>query len=134
MGLVVAPDTSDDDGSQPERDKEEEAANPKLDQAERQKNKKPRRDDETCNLSREERKVTVIMRQIEEMGKRRRLSRLVLVQLSLRAGSGMETRKWVRNVGLATRVMLGARVQDRGCAEREVGRTGRGARSLKTRG
>jgi hypothetical protein len=42
----------------------------------------------------------------------------------------METRKWVRNVGLATRAMLGARQQDRGCAEREVGR---GARSLKTR-
>ncbi len=40
MGLVVAPDTSDDDSSQPERDKEEEAASPKLDQAERQKNKK----------------------------------------------------------------------------------------------
>jgi hypothetical protein len=42
----------------------------------------------------------------------------------------METRKWVRNVGLATRAMLGARQQDRGCAEREVGW---GARSLKTR-
>jgi hypothetical protein len=42
----------------------------------------------------------------------------------------VETRKWVRNVGLATRAMLRARDQDRGCAEREVGR---GARSLKTR-
>jgi hypothetical protein len=32
-----APDTSDDDGSQPERGKEAEAADPKLDQAEEQK-------------------------------------------------------------------------------------------------
>jgi hypothetical protein len=43
---------------------------------------------------------------------------------------GVETRKCVRNVGFATRAMLGAREQDRGCAEREVGRV---ARSLKTR-
>jgi hypothetical protein len=42
----------------------------------------------------------------------------------------MKTRKWVRNVSFATSAMLGAREQDRGCAEREVGR---GARSLKTR-
>jgi len=42
----------------------------------------------------------------------------------------METRKWVRNVGFARHAMLGAREQDRGCAEREVGRV---ARSLKTR-
>ena len=39
-----APDTSDDDGSQPERGKEAAAAGPKLDQAERQRNKKLRRD------------------------------------------------------------------------------------------
>ncbi len=52
-----APDTSDDDGSQPERGKEAEAAGPKLDedQAERQRNKKLRRDGEARNLSREER-------------------------------------------------------------------------------
>ena len=91
-----APDTSDDDGSQPERGKEAEAAGPK-----------------------------------RRWSKKRRLSRLVLAQLSLRAGSGMETRKWVRNVGFATRAMLGgARKQDRVCAVREVGRE---ARSLKRR-
>ena len=33
-------DSSNDDGSQPERGKEAEAAGPKLDQAERQRNKK----------------------------------------------------------------------------------------------
>jgi hypothetical protein len=48
----------------------------------------------------------------------------------LRAGSGVQTRKWVRNVGFATRAMLGGREQDRDCAEREVGR---GPRCLKTR-
>ncbi len=62
-----AHDTSDDDGSQPERGKEAEAAGPKLDQPERQRNKKPRRHGEARNVSREERKMTVIMRQIEEM-------------------------------------------------------------------
>ena len=62
-----APDTSDDDGSQPERGKEAEAAGPKLDQAERQRNKKLRRDGEARNLSREERKMTASTRQIEEM-------------------------------------------------------------------
>jgi hypothetical protein len=62
-----APDTSDDDASQPQRGKEAEAAGPKLDQAERQRNKKLRRDGEARSLSREERKMTAIMRQIEEM-------------------------------------------------------------------
>ena len=62
-----APDTSDDDGSQPERGKEAEAAGPKLGQAERQRNKKLRRDSESRNLSREEGKMTAIMRQIQEM-------------------------------------------------------------------
>jgi hypothetical protein len=62
-----APDTSDDQGSQPERGKEVEEAGPKLDQAERQRSKKLRRDGEARNLSREERKMTAIMRQIEEM-------------------------------------------------------------------
>jgi hypothetical protein len=62
-----APDTSDDDGSQPERGKDAEAAGPKLDQAERQRNKKLRRDGEARNLSREERKMPAIMRQIDEM-------------------------------------------------------------------
>jgi hypothetical protein len=90
---IDAPDTSDDDGSQLERGEEDEAAGPKLDQAERQRNKG------------------------------------LLAQLSLRAGSGMETRKWVRNVGFATRTILGARQPDRSCAEREVRR---GVRSLKT--
>jgi hypothetical protein len=73
-----APDTSDDDGSQPERGKEAEAVGPKLHQAERQRNKKLRRDGEAGNLSREERKMTAIMRQIEEMEQSRRRSRLVL--------------------------------------------------------
>jgi hypothetical protein len=62
-----APITSHDDGSQPQRGKEAEAAGPKLDQAEWQRNKKLRRDDEARNLSREERKMTAITRQIEEM-------------------------------------------------------------------
>jgi hypothetical protein len=44
----------------------------------------------------------------------------------------METRKWVRNVGLATRAMLGAREQDRGCGEREVGRGARKATRPKS--
>ena len=62
-----APDTSDDDGSQPERGTEAEDTGPPLDQAERQSSKKLRRDGEARNLSREERKMTAIMRQIEEM-------------------------------------------------------------------
>jgi hypothetical protein len=62
-----APVTSDDDGSQPEQGKEAEAAEPKLEQAERQRNKKLRRDGEARNLPREERKMTASMRQIEEM-------------------------------------------------------------------
>jgi hypothetical protein len=62
-----ASDTFEDDGSQRERGKEAEAAGPKLDQAERQKNKKLRRDGEARNLSQQERKMTAIMRQIEEM-------------------------------------------------------------------
>ena len=65
-----APDTSDDDGSQPEQGKEAEAAGPKLDQAERQRNKKLRGDGEARNLSREERNMTAIKRQIEEMEQR----------------------------------------------------------------
>ena len=55
-----APDTSDDGGSQEERGKEAEAAGPKLDQAERQRNKKLRRNGEARNLSREEHKMTQI--------------------------------------------------------------------------
>jgi hypothetical protein len=130
-----APDTSDDDGSQPERGNEAEAAGPKLDQAERQRNKKLMRDGEarTDDLSREQRKMTAIMRQIEEMEHKEKAVKAgpCFTQLAkLRAGSGMETRKWVGSVGFATSAMLGAREQDRGCAEREVGR---GARSLKTR-
>ena len=64
-----APDvseTSEDDGSRPERGKGAEAADPKLDQAGRQRIKKLRRDGEARNLSQEERKMTAIMRQIEE--------------------------------------------------------------------
>ena len=57
----------DDDGSQPERDKGAETVGPKLDQTERKRNKKLRRDGEARKLSREERKMTAIMRQIEEM-------------------------------------------------------------------
>jgi hypothetical protein len=59
-----------------------------------------------------------------------RESRLVLAPLSLRAGPGMEPRKWVRNVGFATRAMLGSREEERGCTEREARR---GARILKRR-
>ena len=43
--------TSDDDGSQPEQGKQADAAGPKLDQAERQRNKWLRRDGEARNLS-----------------------------------------------------------------------------------
>jgi len=53
-----APDTSD----------EEEAAGPKFDQIERKGNKKLRRDGEARTLSREDRKMTAIMRQIEGNG------------------------------------------------------------------
>ena len=67
-----APDTSGDDGSQPERGKEAEAVGPKLDQAERQRNKKLSRDGEAHNLSREERKMTAIMRQIDEMEQKKK--------------------------------------------------------------
>jgi hypothetical protein len=66
------------------------------------------------------------------------LSRLRLVMLvicrerSARAGSGMERRKWVRNVAFATRAILGRwRRQQRGCTVREVGRE---ARSSQARG
>ena len=94
-----APDTSDDDGSQPERGKEAEAADPKLDQAEtsdRQRNKKLRRDGEARNVSREERKMTAIMRQIEEMEQTEKAVQAgpCFTQLEGR-GSGMETRQWV---------------------------------------
>ena len=42
---------------------------------------------------------------------------------SARAGSGMERRKWVRNVAFATRAIVGRwRRQQRGCTVREVGR------------
>jgi hypothetical protein len=73
VGCKHAPDapvTSDDNSSQPERGQQPQAAGPKLDQAERQRNKKLRRDGEARNLSREERKMTAIMRQIEEMEKK----------------------------------------------------------------
>ena len=66
-GVPDAPVTSDDDGSHPKRGKEAEAADPKLDQAESQRNKKLKRDGEARNLSREKCKMTVIMWQIEEM-------------------------------------------------------------------
>ena len=87
-----APDTSDDDGSQPERGKEAEAAGPKLDQAERQRNKKLRRDGEARNLSREERKMTAIMRQIEEMEQKEKAVKAgpCFTQLEGRVGHGHE--------------------------------------------
>ena len=84
-----ATDTSDDDGSQPERGKEAEAAGPKFGQAERQRNKKPRRDGEARNLSREERKMTAIMRQIEEMEKAVKAGPC-FTQLEGRVGHGNE--------------------------------------------
>ena len=67
-----APVTSDDDGSQSERGKEAEASGPKLDQAERQRNKKLKPDGEARNLSREEREMTAVMRQIEEMEQKKK--------------------------------------------------------------
>jgi hypothetical protein len=81
-----APVTSDDDSSQPERGQQAEAADPKLDQAERQRHKKLRRDGEARNLSREERKMTAIMRQIEEMEQKEK---------AFQAGSGA----WKREGG-----------------------------------
>ena len=87
-----APDTSDDDGSQPERGKEAEAAGPTLDpswQTERQRNKKLRWDGEARNLSREERKMTAIKWQIEEMEQTEKAEKL-----GQENGSGVETRNW----------------------------------------
>ena len=52
--------------------------------------------------------MIIIKRQIEEMEhkeKKAKPSRLVLGQLSLRAGADMEMRKWSRNVALARRVI-----------------------------
>jgi hypothetical protein len=54
VGALDALDTDDDDCAQPEQGKEAETAGPKLDQAERQRNKKLRRDGE----AQEERKMT----------------------------------------------------------------------------
>jgi hypothetical protein len=84
-----APDTSDDDGSQAERGKEAEAAGPKLAQP---RNKKLRRDGEARNLSREERKVTTIMRQMEEMEQKQEAVKAgpCLTQLEGRVGRGNE--------------------------------------------
>ncbi len=59
------------------------------------------------------------------------MSRLVKTQLSSvkgRVGHGNEKVGWVRNVGFATRAMLGEMQQDRGCTVKEVGRE---TRSLK---
>jgi hypothetical protein len=51
--------------------------------------------------------TVIIMRwQIEEQSEKAVKAGPCFTQL--RAGSGMETRKWVRNVGFATRAMLGA--------------------------
>ena len=87
-----ASDISDDYGSQPERGKEAEAAGPKLDQPERQRNKKLRRDGEARNLSREERKMTAIKRQSEEMEQTEKAVKagLCLSQLEGRVGRGKE--------------------------------------------
>ena len=55
-------------------------------------------------VAREERKMMTTKRQIEEMEHKEKTakpSRLVLGQLSLRAGADMEMRKWARNVALA---------------------------------
>jgi hypothetical protein len=125
-----APDTSDDDGSQPERGKEAEAVGPKLDQAERQRNKKLRRDGEARNLSREERKMTAIVRQIEETEQTEKAVKAgpCSTQLEGRVGRGNEKVGEKRRFHEACDA--GARQQGRGCAERE---TGRGARSLTTR-
>ena len=128
-----APDTSDD-ASQPQRGKEAEAAGPKLDQAERQRNKKLRRDGEARSLSREERKMTAIMRQIEEMEQKEKAVQPgpCFTQLEGSVGRGNEKVGEKRRSRDACDAgpLLGARGQDRVCAEREVGR---GARSLKTR-
>jgi hypothetical protein len=87
-----APVTSNDDGSQPERGNEAEAAGTTLDQAERQSNKKLRRDGEARNLSREERKMTAIMRQIEEMEQKEEAVKAgpASTQLEGRVGHGDE--------------------------------------------
>ncbi len=87
-----APDTDDDDGPQPERGKEAEAAGPKFDQAERQRHKKLRRDAEALNLSREERKMTAIMRPIEEMEQKEKAVKAgpCFTQLEGRGGHGIE--------------------------------------------
>ena len=60
--VLNAPDTFDDDGCQRPR-KEAGAAGPKLEQPEKQRSKKLRRDGEARSLSREERKMRAIMKQ-----------------------------------------------------------------------
>ncbi len=64
-----APDTSDDDGSQPEHGKKDEAADPKLDQAEEaeaQKAESGRRSSQSVATGAQD-DVIIIIRQIEEM-------------------------------------------------------------------
>ena len=85
-----APDTSEDDGSQPKRGKDAEAAGPQLDLAERQRNKKLRRDGEARNLSREERKMTAIMRQIEVMEQKEKAAKAGPCITQLEGGHGNE--------------------------------------------
>ena len=89
-----APDTSDDDGSQPERGKETGASDPKLghDQTEGQTNKTLSRDGEAHNLSREERKMTVIKCQREEMGQKETKSNRQIKKSNLTFNEYMKTR------------------------------------------
>ena len=128
-----APDTSDDDGSQPERGKQAEAAGPKLDQAERQRNKKLRRDGEARNVSREERKMTAIMRQIEEMEQKETAVKAgpCFTQLEGRVGHGNEKVGEKRRFRDACDAGVARQCQHRGHAVREVGRE---VRSSGTRG
>ena len=79
------------------------AAGPKPEQA-GTRNKKLRRDGEVRNLSQQqpEERKSVMARSRRWSTK----SRLVLVQLGLRAGLGMEVGQWVRNVAVATHVIL----------------------------
>jgi hypothetical protein len=129
-----APDTDDDDGCA-QQGEGAGAAGPKPEQVPT-RNKKLRRDGEAHNLSqqqRDERKaVMTIIRHIEQMEYKEQTSRLVLGQLGLRAGLGIDVGKWVRNVAFVTHTILGGtRRQKRTGSVREDGRE---ARSSTTRG
>ncbi len=80
----------------------------------------------------EERKIVVIIRQMEEMEYKEQAAKAGVWSTGLEGRLGLEVGKWVRNVAFATYVILGGvRRQKRDHVVREMGRE---ARSSKTRG